>query len=215
MRYSWHARLMTMNELAAPILDNDAWQILRDSHAAYMSEVSPHYDEALQEVSSRIRITASIGKTDIGALLLWKRLRANSPWVSKLMVMPDKDVRAVTEKAVSAVNSLAMTTPMAASAGRGELSPLPGFKSGDALASALLLAAAPERMAVYDRRAMAALKKLGLSLSTASGRYGRYMAIVEDLRTVANSHGHAWTARDVDIALYWLGGAKQTPEPTT
>lgn len=206
---------MTMNELAAPILDNDAWQILRDSHAAYMSEVSPHYDEALQEVSSRIRITASIGKTDIGALLLWKRLRANSPWVSKLMVMPDKDVRAVTEKAVSAVNSLAMTTPMAASAGRGELSPLPGFKSGDALASALLLAAAPERMAVYDRRAMAALKKLGLSLSTASGRYGRYMAIVEDLRTVANSHGHAWTARDVDIALYWLGGAKQTPEPTT
>lgn len=213
MRSSWHARLMTMNELAAPILDKDAWQVLRESHATYASEVSPHYDEVLQEVSSRIRITASIGKTDIGALLFWKRLRANTPWVSKLMVMPDKDVRAVTEKAVSAVNSLDMTTPMAASVGRGALSPLPGFKSGDALASALLLAAAPERMAVYDRRAMAALKKLGLSLSTASGRYGRYMALVEDLRAVANSHGHTWTARDVDIALYWLGGAT-APVPT-
>ena len=136
MRSSWHARLMTMNELAAPILDKDAWQVLRESHATYASEVSPHYDEVLQEVSSRIRITASIGKTDIGALLFWKRLRANTPWVSKLMVMPDKDVRAVTEKAVSAVNSLDMTTPMAASVGRGGLSPLPGFKSGDALASA-------------------------------------------------------------------------------
>lgn len=203
---------MTTNQLAPPILDQYAWRMLRDSHATYTAEVSPHYDEVLQEVSARIRMTASIGKTDIGALLFWKRLRANTPWVGKLMIMPDKDVRAVTEKAVAAVNSIAMTTPMAASAGRESLSSLPGFRSGDALASALLLAAAPERMAVYDRRAMAALKKLGLSLSTASGRYGRYMALVEDLRAVANSNGHTWTARDVDIALYWLGGAKQTPE---
>lgn len=203
---------MTTNQLAPPILDQDAWRVLRNSHAAYKSEVSTHYDEVLQEVSARIGISASIGKTDIGALLFWKRLRANTPWVGKLMMMPDKDVRAVTEKAVFAVNSFAMTTPMAASAGRGALSPLPGFKSGDAFASALLLAAAPERMAVYDRRAMAALKKLGLSLSTAQGRYGRYMELVEDLRAVANSNGHTWTARDVDIALYWLGGVYREPE---
>ena len=109
---------MTTNQLAPPILDQDAWRVLRDSHAAYKSEVSTHYDEVLQEVSARIGISASIGKTDIGALLFWKRLRAHTPWVGKLMMMPDKDVRAVTEKAVFAVNSFAMTTPMAASAGR-------------------------------------------------------------------------------------------------
>lgn len=134
MRRSWHAQLMTTHQLASPILDQDSWQVLRDSHAASTSEVSPHYDEVLQEVSTRIHRTASIGKTDIGALLFWKRLRANTPWVGKLMTMPDKDVRTVTEKAVFAVNSFAMTTPMAASAGRGALSPLPGFKSGDAFA---------------------------------------------------------------------------------
>lgn len=204
---------MKMNELASQTLTPDAWDTLRDSHATYTSEVSPQYDEVLQEVSEQIRVKSSIGKVDIGALLFWKRLRANTPWVSQLMVIPDKEVRAVTEKAVAAVNSVALSTPLAAATGRVALSSLPGFKSGDALASALLLAAAPERMAVYDRRALAGLKKLGLSLSTTSGTYGRYMALVEDLRATANCNGHAWTARDVDIALYWLGGPKQESEP--
>lgn len=46
---------------------------------------------------------------------------------------------------------------------------------------------------------------LELSLSRARGRYGRYMKIVEDLKGTAAHNGHSWSARDVDVALYWLG----------
>jgi len=61
-------------------------------------------------------------------------------------------------------------------------------------------------MAVYDRRAQAGLEMLGLVLTPAEGRYRRYMALVEDIRAdVILRHGRAWTARDVDLALYWIG----------
>ncbi|WP_236777460.1 hypothetical protein [Arthrobacter crystallopoietes] len=187
------------------------WQALQNAHAAYMANTSPAYDEVLTEVAERIRSRASIGKADIGSLLFWKRLRADTPWVRKLMTVQEAEVRAVTEKAVYAVNDTSLSVPEAASAGRRALSPLPGFEKGDALASALLLAAAPQRMAVYDRRAQAGLENLGLSLSAASGRYGRYMELVEDLRSTAKIHGHIWSARDVDVALYWLGGPELDP----
>lgn len=191
---------------APPVLDLQGWEKLRGSHAAYMSGTSQAYDEVLAEVASRVRATLSIGKTDIGALLFWKRLRADTPWVRELMVKPEEEVREITKKAVSAVNDVSLPVPQAASAGRAALSPLPGFKTGDALASALLLAAAPERMAIYDERAQTGLEILGLSLSPSRGRYGRYMELVEELRLAAGRYGHTWSARDVDIALFWLGG---------
>lgn len=199
---------MTAPKQKAAALEPNVWETLRGSHAAYMSSTAPEYDEVLREVAARIRATGSIGKSDIGALSFWKRLRANTPWVPKLMIMPEGDVRAVTEKAVIAVNDELLTVPEAASAGRGALVSLPGFKKGDAIASALLLAAAPDRMAVYDERAQTALETLGFPLSAARGRYGRYMELVEFLRSTADSHGYTWSARDVDVALYWLGGQK-------
>ena len=122
-------------------------------------------------------------------------------WVRKLMTVPDDKVREVTEAAVIAVNDRQLSVPKAASAGRRALSALPGFESGDALASALLLAAAPERMAVYDRRAQKGLKVLGLQLSPARGRYGRYMELVGQLQVIASEHGRVWSARDVDRPL--------------
>lgn len=192
-------------------LEGRVWETLRQSHSAYNSGTSRAYDEVLADVATRIQATGSIGKADIGALLFWKRLRANTPWVSELMTMREVQVRAVTEIAVAAVNDAALPVPQAASNGRRALAELPGFKTGDALASALLLAAAPERMAVYDRRARAGLEALGHTLSSKPGRYGRYMEIVEALRATANRHGHNWTARDVDVALYWLGGPKTKP----
>lgn len=195
-----------MPERSFQVLNPEAWEKLRASHVAYQLGTSSAYDEVLTEVADRIRTTGAIGKADIGALLFWKRLRADTTWVRGLMAKPEQDVRAVTAKAVAAVNNPSLTAPEAASAGRRELAALPGFKTGDALASALLLAAAPGRMAVYDDRANAGLKALGLSLSAARGRYGRYMELVEDLRSTANLHGHAWIARDVDTALFWLGG---------
>ncbi|WP_422935805.1 hypothetical protein [Sinomonas sp. P47F7] len=172
---------------------------------------SPAYDEILHEVTDHARATNSIGKADVGALLFWKRLRADTPWVSELMIMNDSEVRAITAKTMLDVRDESPSVPKAARAGRRALSPLPGFQSGDALASALLFAAAPDRMAVHDRPAHAGLMELGLPLSNARGRYGRYMLLVEDLREAATKRGHCWSARDVDLALYQLGG--KIPRP--
>lgn len=180
---------------------------LAAAHDAYVREVSRTYDEVLAEVSGRIEATTSIGKADIGALLFWKRLRADTKWVRDLMLLPDAHVRTVTQAAVASVRDPALTTPAAAAAGRSALSPLPGFGVGDALASALLVAAAPARMAVYDRRAQVGLGRLGMTLSSSSGRYGRYMTLVEELRVrVQDECDRQLSARDVDLALYWLGG---------
>ncbi|MDF2261570.1 hypothetical protein P2L57_39420, partial [Streptomyces ferralitis] len=102
----------------------------------------------------------------------------------------------------------------AARTGRGIISGLPGFRTGDALASAVLTAAAPTRMAVYDRRVQHALDTLGLTLTPAPGRYGRYMQLLHDLLKHGGAHTDAWTARDIDTALYWTGNTPHQP-PTT
>ncbi|WP_248283840.1 hypothetical protein [Brevibacterium sediminis] len=190
----------------APLLSAPTWETLSQSHADFHAETSPYYDDVIHEIHDRIKSRSSIGKSDIGALLFWKRLRADTRWVRELMNMPDDNVRDHTQKAVAAVNDEVLAVPEAAAAGRSELSYLPGFNSGDALASALLFAAAPHRMAVYDRRAQEGLEKLGLSLSSAPGRYGRYMELVESIRSSASFYGSSWSARDVDVALFWLGG---------
>ena len=197
---------MSKTDSAPALLDSQAWDVLLKAHTDFHAEVSPAYDEVLLEVSERIRSSGDIGKADIGALLFWKRLRADTRWVRDLMVMADSEVRGVTSGAVAAVNEISLDLAAAAAEGRSALSALPGFVRGDALASALLTAAAPERMAVYDRRAQAGLAKLGLSLSARRGRYGRYMAIIESLVATAEHHGKSWSARDVDLALYSLGG---------
>lgn len=201
----WKALNMTKGSTSNQ-LTGEAWETLLGAHQDFQSETSPAYDEVFIEVSERVRDSGSVGKADIGALLFWKRLRADTRWVRDLMVMKDDEVRLVTSKAAAAANDASLDVPAAASRGRAALSALPGFARGDALASALLTAAAPDRMAVYDRRAQKGLEALGLSLSPARGRYGRYMQIVEDLTANAKHHGYDWSAREVDLALYWLGG---------
>jgi len=177
------------------------------AHEEYHATDSGAYDEALLEVSERVEERGSVGKADIGALVLWKRMRADTRWARSLSLMTDAAVRQITGEAVTAVRDARLATPEAAGRGRAALGKLPGFARGDALASALLVAAAPDRMAVYDRRAQAGLEMLGLVLTPAEGRYRRYMALVEDIRAdVGLRHGRAWTARDVDLALYWIGG---------
>lgn len=186
---------------------------LRQARLDYGQAVSPSYDEVFHEVVDRIAEAGSVGKSDIGALLFWKRLRANSPWVTQLMAMTDAEVRDDAAEAVTAVNDTSQSAPNAAGAGRAALSPLPGFTTGDALASAVLAAAAPERMAAYDRRAHQAVRTVGLTLSDAPGRYHRYMAIVASLKKQLSEGGNTpWSTRDVDVALFWLG---QGPEPVS
>lgn len=196
---------MTKTEAVWNKLDPERWGVLLQAHEDVHAAISPAYDEVLTEVAARIRNAGSIGKLDIGALLSWKRLRADTKWVRELMLMSDSDVRRITGPAATAVNDNTLDVPNAAAQGRAALSHLPGFARGDALASAVLTAAAPKRMAVYDRRSQSGLEKLGVTLSSSRGRYGRYMKILEDLSTAAHCHGHDWSAREIDLALYWLG----------
>ncbi len=122
------------------------------------------------------------------------------------MALADTQVRAATSRAYEAVRDTSKPRGHAARAGRAALVSLPGFSKGDALASAVLTAAAPRRMAVYDSRVQRALESLGLPLTDEPGRYGRYMKLLDHLLKQERPLGQDWTARDIDIALFWIGG---------
>ncbi|MGW9594497.1 hypothetical protein ACWHLZ_29870 [Streptomyces chartreusis] len=198
------------DEFAA--LCQQAWDVLIPARADYLAGVSPHYDEVFHDIAQRTEHTGSLGKTDIAALVVWKRLSAQTRWATALMSLPDTQVRAVTERAVTAVRDTTLTASEAARAGRGIIWELPGFRTGDALASAVLTAAAPKRMAVYDHRVQHALDTLGFTLTPAPGRYGRYLQLLDDLLRHGGAHADGWSARDIDTALYWTG--RPTPAPS-
>ncbi len=185
-------------------LTGEQWQRLAAAREAYTDTVSPYYDETLHHVTQRARDSGDIGKADIGALLIWKRLRADTPWASKLMALPEADVRRTTAAATTAARDTSLSRSTAARIGRAALASLPGFHTGDALASAVLTAAAPDRMAIYDRRAHDALHGLGITLDHAPGRYSRYIETIGQLLTAAPTPIRNWTPRDMDTALYCL-----------
>ena len=197
------------NEFAA--VCGQVWDVLIPARADYLATVSAHYDEVFHDVVQRTEHAGSLGKTDIAALVVWKRLSAQTPWVTDLMSLPDTHVRAVTKRAVTAVRDTTLTRGEAARAGRGIIWELPGFRTGDALASAILTAAAPHRMAVYDRRVQHALDTLGLTLTPTPGRYGRYLQLLDDLLHHGKAPSDGWTARDIDTALYWTGRPAPVP----
>ena len=179
---------------------------LLGAREAYVRDVSPHYDETLETVVASVAASGSVGKADIGALLFWKRLRADTTWAKALHAWPDDQVREATAPAVKIARDTDLDVAEAARASRSALAVLPGFVSGDALASAVLLAAAPTRMAVFDRRAETGLRRLGIALDRRPGRYGRYMALLDDMRIAVSADRGAVTCREIDTALYWLGG---------
>ncbi|MGW0209212.1 hypothetical protein ACWDZ8_26595 [Streptomyces sp. NPDC003233] len=189
-------------------LCRQAWDTLIPARASYLADVSPHYDEVLHEVAHRTAHTGSLGKTDIAALVVWKRLSAQTRWVTALMSLPDTRVRAITERAVTAVRNTTVSRSEAARTGRGIIAELPGLRTGDALAPAVLTAAAPQRMAVYDQHT---LDTLGLALTPAPGRYGRYLQLLDNLLQHRAQPADSRSPRDIDTALYRTG--KSTPAP--
>lgn len=171
----------------------------------YRETACPEYDETLQDVIGRAAADGSLGKTDLGALFFWKRIPVGA-WAEKLLKMPDSEVRRITAAAVTAARDQRVTVPQAARRARQALLDLPGAKTGDPFASAVILAAAPDRMAVYDYRAHLGLWLVGLRLADGSGRYYRYMELIEQCRAKLATHGHgSWTAREVDLALFTIG----------
>ncbi|MGW3683347.1 hypothetical protein [Streptomyces prasinus] len=193
------------------VVGSDGWQRLIAARDAYTHTVSPHYDEVLHHVARRAQAEGSLGKADIGALLLWKRLRADTRWAGALMAVADAEVRRVTTAAVAAVRDTSLSRSTAARAGRAALAGLPGFASGDALASAVLTAAAPDRMAVYDHRAHTGLRSLGIPLTHSRGRYGRYIDAIDRLLAGAPGPARTWTPREMDTALYFLSSLSPAP----
>ncbi|KHJ74201.1 hypothetical protein QR64_03035 [Rhodococcus sp. Chr-9] len=176
-----------------------------EAHARYPSpERGSSYDEVLAEVQARAAQTGSIGKADIGALMLWKRLNLSTMWSRKLNEMPDSKVRAITRSAIELARDLSVPTPEAAGSARSVLLTLPGCRQGAAVASTILTAGAPDRMAVYDRRAVDALVVLGYPHP--NGYYRRFLATVCDLVELLNQEaGVNWCPRDMDKALFILG----------
>lgn len=178
---------------------------LEESLAEARETISPHYDEVFYEVQQRISAAGSVGKADIAVLSFWKRLRADTQWARTLLGLPDSEVREVTGRAVAAARD--GDTCAAAGRAREILRSLPGFGTGTALASALLTAASPDRLAVYDRRARKGLQRVELELAEEPPLfYARYMRLIEGCRAEAAGAGYRWSARDVDLALFILGG---------
>ena len=181
-------------------------QLLLEAFDAYVAGVSVYYDEALLEITRRASESGSLSKADIGALVAWKRLNASTRWMANFMSTPDDFVRATTQHVRGVAHSSQLKTAEAAGEARSALAVLPGFNRGDALASAVIFALAPDRMAVYDKRAQRGLERLGLSLTSAPGRYQRYLELIDKLMDETASHGRHLTSRQVDLALFTLGG---------
>lgn len=160
------------------------------------------------QISDRAGETGSLGKLDVGALAAWKRLRCDTKPMGELMARSDSEVRQHTAQAGKAARDESISVAEAARQARLALSPLPYFRTGDAIASAVCFVAAPRPMAVYDRRAHRGLELVGLSLSNRPGRYGLYTGLLEDCRRELPEAGQDWSARDVDLALFRLGGTK-------
>ncbi|TWH23288.1 hypothetical protein L618_001300001230 [Rhodococcus rhodochrous J45] len=179
---------------------------LAEAHSRYPTlEGGSFYDEVLLEVQARTERDGAIGKADIGGLMLWKRLNLSTAWTRELNEWPDRKVRAITAEAFELARDTDRTIPEAAQAARSALLELPGCQRGAAVASTVLTAGAPDRMAVYDRRAVAAL--VGLGFPDPDGYYSRYMAAVCELVVKVNvMTGGWWNPRDVDKALFVLGG---------
>lgn len=77
------------------------------------------------------------------------------------------------------------------------------------MASAVLLAMSPTRMAVWDRRVSTTLEAIGRRPKAGPGHYARYLEVAVDLAGAlqeADDHQASVTPRQVDLVLYQAAG---------
>jgi hypothetical protein len=161
-----------------------------------MDQYSQSYDEVFIEVGERLREYGEAGKLDLAALICWKR-SGQGKWVSELMELQDAEVRAATRKALVASTDQDRLDALAV---------LPGFRQKYAIATAVLAAYDPENFAVLDRRALKALERLGCPVIRGRGETLRYLDRTRDLRDQVRDGRPSVTARNVDQALWVIGG---------
>ncbi|MFJ4967142.1 hypothetical protein ACIP6P_32705 [Streptomyces sp. NPDC088729] len=73
-----------ITEPRAEQIETQIWPVLVSAGESYRASTSLAYDEVLAEIAQRAERSGSLGKSDIGALVLWKRLSARTPWASAL-----------------------------------------------------------------------------------------------------------------------------------
>jgi hypothetical protein len=141
------------------------------------------------------------------------RLHADTPRVPRLMTLKDTEVRDVTEGAGRPVNDDPLSVPDAASARPGCADAAAWLRDGGRTSVRSPAGSSTQAHGRVRQTCPSRIKDFGAyALSGARpGRYKRYMALVEGLRLIAERNGHAWTARDVDVALYWRGRPNQQP----
>lgn len=168
---------------------------LVDAMNAYDANV--FYDQTFYEVNARLRSSGEAGKLDIAGITFWKRVRTGS-WVKPLLRTPEKEVRAATSEAFG------FASMRDDGAALGALAVLPGYGNHGALATALLCAWDQDHYAVMDVRAHRALELVGHGVT--SRRAVPYLQRVRELRDDLRLHRPETTARDVDKALFIMGG---------
>lgn len=212
-RFDRQATAHHAKELPQGTPQSSVGEILVDIlHTSQPSHAESFYDEVLREVSARVADQGSIGKTDIGALVVWKRISARTKWAKQLMNMPEADVRAATERVFAHANDESVRIPVAAGAARSALFGVPGMGGTGAFASTVLLAMSPTRMAVWDKRVATTLTAMDRKPKSGRGHYARYLEVVIDLAEAmqeATDRSNKVLPREVDLALYHAAG---TPE---
>lgn len=106
-------------------------------------------------------------------------MSAQTAWARQLLERPDAEVRSITAEAFRLANDPTLPIPEAGQQARWALNGLPEMSgaSEGALASAVLVACAPDRMAVWDRRVKAALclPTVAVPVRPGKGYYGKYL----------------------------------------
>jgi hypothetical protein len=183
--------------LASELLVPRADVVFRTSLAQY----SPNYDQAFDEVHKRLQTNGHATMLDLAGLIGWKHVR-NAPWMVQLFVLPP----GTAETATAAAFAPGLTDKQRIAA----LSPLPGYRAGGAFTSVLLTAWAPAVYGVYDKFANAVRPQVVGSECTCEWEdlptYFEHLRRLGQELSVAT--GTTWTPREVDMAMFILGGGK-------
>lgn len=180
--------------------------VLRSAYRHFQTLAKESYDEVFTQVHELYIQNGAIGKLEIGALMMWKRLNLNTTWTARLNETPDDEVRRQTREALAILNANEDPT-VAMTKARTSLRVLPGF-GGPAVVSTVVSVADPVRFAVYDRNAHAAVVDV-LGLQLKKGYLGEYTSVVTRLRHLVGGNDAPWPARHIDLALYTLGQKEQ------
>jgi cell division FtsZ-interacting protein ZapD len=166
-----------------------------------LGRYSSNYDEVFLAAHQRLQENGYATKFDLAALIGWKHVQ-NSPWMFRLYDFPSG--------AVEAATAAAFAPGLSDEQRIDALCGLPGYGRGSAFTSVLLAAWDPTRYGVFDKF----VDGIRPTVVTAGCRcrWADLPTYFDHLRRLADelatATGSSWTPRQVDQAMYMLGGGK-------